>query len=100
MFRHAHDREGGVAGFTRFAGDTEGTKTHYLSPFMDFMISFFSYLKKIITMLSKEQKHGILLFDEIILHESIAVKSSNLSYVGFEKLEMKYMHQILKLTMV
>lgn len=45
---------------------------------------FFQLFKKKITMLSKEQKHGILLFDEIILRESIAVKSSNLSYVGFE----------------
>ncbi|VVC25227.1 Hypothetical protein CINCED_3A017525 [Cinara cedri] len=35
-------------------------------------------------MLSQEQKHGILLFNEILIRESIAVKSSNLSYVGFE----------------
>lgn len=35
-------------------------------------------------MLFQEQKHGILLFDEIILCESIAVKSSNLGYVGFK----------------
>jgi len=27
--RHAHDKEGGVVGFTGFVGDTEGTKSHY-----------------------------------------------------------------------
>lgn len=35
-------------------------------------------------MLSKEQKHGMLVFDEIFLRESLPVNSQNLTYSGLE----------------
>lgn len=35
-------------------------------------------------MLSKEQKHGMLVFDEIFLRESLQVNSQTLTYSGLE----------------
>lgn len=47
---------------------------------------FFQLLKKKISILSNEQRHGMLLFDEIMLRESIHVNSSTLTYSGLENL--------------
>lgn len=51
---------------------------------------FFQLLKKKISILTNEQKHGMLLFDEIMLRESIHVKSSTLTYSGLENLGKDY----------
>jgi len=45
---------------------------------------FFQLFKKKIKMLRPEQRHGILLFDEIFVRESVTVDSQNLTYKGLE----------------
>lgn len=45
---------------------------------------FFQLLKKKISMLNSIQKHGILVFDEISVRESISVNSQTLTYSGLE----------------
>lgn len=47
---------------------------------------FFQILKKKMSMLRPEQRHGIIMFDEILLRESIKVDSQTLSYIGLEDL--------------
>lgn len=34
--------------------------------------------------MSEIAKHGVLIFDAVILHKSLAVNSSNLTYLGLE----------------
>lgn len=51
---------------------------------------FFQFIKKKIFILSNEQKHGMLLFDEIMLRECIHVNSSTLTYSGLENLGKYY----------
>ncbi|XP_050066806.1 uncharacterized protein LOC126555886 [Aphis gossypii] len=45
---------------------------------------FFQLLKKKLAMLSPQQRHGMLIYDEIILRESIDVDSKSLTYIGLE----------------
>lgn len=47
---------------------------------------FFQLLEKKFNLLSSEQLHGILVFDEIFLRESLSVNTSNLTYIGLEDL--------------
>lgn len=46
--------------------------------------NFFRLFKKKVSFLSKNQKHGMLVFDEIMLRESVCVNSTTLTYVGLE----------------
>jgi len=48
---------------------------------------FFLLLKKKMAFLSKEQRHGMLIYDGIILRESIDVDSKTLTYSGIENFE-------------
>jgi len=48
------------------------------------MNNFSSYLKKKIKILRPEQRHGMLLFDELFFRESINVDSQNLTYKGLK----------------
>lgn len=45
---------------------------------------FFRLFKKKVSFLSKIQKHGMLVFDEIMLRESVCVNSTSLTYMGLE----------------
>lgn len=45
---------------------------------------FFLLFKKKVAMLKKEEKHGVLVFDEIFLRESLQVNSQTLTYSGLE----------------
>jgi len=45
---------------------------------------FFQLLKKRVGVLTNEQKHGMLVFDEIFLRESFNVNSQTLTYNGLE----------------
>jgi len=45
---------------------------------------FFLLFKKKMSMLNHQQKHGMLIFDEIFLRESINVNSQTLTYSGLE----------------
>lgn len=45
---------------------------------------FFQLLKKKFSMLTFNQKHGMLIFDEICVRESISVNSKTLNYSGLE----------------
>lgn len=45
---------------------------------------FFQLLKKRVGVLTREQKHGMLVFDEIFLRESFNVNSQTLTYNGLE----------------
>lgn len=63
------------------------TIRRYLSlvkPQCGFDDKFFILLKKKMTFLSKEQRHGMLIYDEIMLRESIDVDSKTLTYTGIE----------------
>lgn len=44
----------------------------------------FMLFKIKISLLSKEQKYGMLVFDEIFLYESLQVNSQTLTYSGLE----------------
>lgn len=46
--------------------------------------SFFKLFKKKLNLLNEKEKHGILLFDEIFLRESISVDTKSLTYLGLE----------------
>lgn len=45
---------------------------------------FFQLLKKKIGILRTEQKHGMLVYDEMFLRESFSVNSQTLTYSGLE----------------
>jgi len=45
---------------------------------------FFLLLKKKFSLMSNSEKHGMLVFDEISLRESIRVNTNTLTYQGFE----------------
>lgn len=45
---------------------------------------FFQLLKKKFSMLTSNQKQGMLIFDEICVRESISVNSKTLNYSGLE----------------
>lgn len=47
---------------------------------------FFQLFKKKIDLLKNEERHGILVFDEIFLRESLSVNTNKLTYIGFEDL--------------
>lgn len=49
-----------------------------------FYEKFFLLFKKKVAMLKKEEKHGVLVFDEIFLRESLQVNSQTLTYSGLE----------------
>lgn len=46
--------------------------------------NFLSLLAKKVQSMSSLEKHGVLIFDEINLCQSLQVNSSNLSYIGLE----------------
>lgn len=46
--------------------------------------NFFKIFKKKISLLNENEKHGMLLFDEIFLRQSISVNSKTLTYSGLE----------------
>lgn len=45
---------------------------------------FFKLFKKKVDLLKETEKHGVILFDEIFLRESINVDTRNLTYSGLE----------------
>lgn len=45
---------------------------------------FFNLLKKNISHKTEQQRHGILLFDEIQLRKGLYVNTKNLTYTGLE----------------
>jgi len=48
--------------------------------------NFFQLLKTKIDLLKNEERHGILVFDEIFLRESLSVNTNKLTYIIFEDL--------------
>jgi len=48
------------------------------------MCEFLTLLGKKVQHMSSVEKHGVLIFDEVNLRQSLQVNTSNLSYIGLE----------------